>query len=203
MAREAGDRLAPARADLNDAVHASGPIRPARSRGACTPFPAARDSWSCSARAAWGRFTRLASGGSTGWSRSRSCPRRSPRIPAFAERFTREARALARLNHPHIVTLHDFGEAGGLYYFLMEFVDGVNLRQMIAGGKLEPREALAIVPQICEALQYAHDEGIVHRDIKPENHLARQKGPREDRRLRPGEADAARRHARGPGRRSR
>jgi hypothetical protein len=96
--------------------------------------------------------------------------------PGFAERFTREAQALARLNHPHIVIVHDFGDAGGMYYFLMEFVDGVNLRQMIAGGKLEPREALAIVPQVCEALQYAHDEGIVHRDIKPENILLDRKG---------------------------
>jgi tRNA A-37 threonylcarbamoyl transferase component Bud32 len=96
--------------------------------------------------------------------------------PAFAERFTREARALASLNHPHIVTLYDFGEAGGLYYLLMEFVDGLNLRRMIAGGKLEPREALAIVPQVCDALQYAHDEGIVHRDIKPENILLDKKG---------------------------
>ena len=96
--------------------------------------------------------------------------------PAFEGRFTREAQALARLNHPHIVTLHDFGESGGLYYFLMEFVDGVNLRQMIAAGKLEPRQALAIVPQVCEALQYAHDEGIVHRDIKPENILLDRKG---------------------------
>jgi serine/threonine protein kinase len=96
--------------------------------------------------------------------------------PAFAERFTREARALGRLSHPHIVTMHDFGEAGGLYYFLMEFVDGVNLRQMIAGGKLQPHEALAIVPQLCEALQYAHDEGVVHRDIKPENLLLDTKG---------------------------
>ncbi len=96
--------------------------------------------------------------------------------PAFERRFTREAQALARLNHPHIVTLHDFGESGGLYYFLMEFVDGVNLRQLIDGGKLEPRQALAIVPQVCEALQYAHDEGIVHRDIKPENILLDKKG---------------------------
>jgi serine/threonine protein kinase len=94
----------------------------------------------------------------------------------FEERFTREARSLARLNHPHIVTLYDFGEAGGLYYFLMEYVDGLNLRQMISGNKLEPREALAIVPQVCEALQYAHDEGIVHRDIKPENILLDKKG---------------------------
>jgi predicted Ser/Thr protein kinase len=96
--------------------------------------------------------------------------------PGFAERFTREARALARLSHPHIVAVHDFGEAGGMYYFLMEFVDGVNLRQMIERGKLDPRQALAIVPQVCEALQYAHEEGVVHRDIKPENLLLDKKG---------------------------
>lgn len=125
--------------------------------------------------------------------------------PAFAERFSREAQALARLNHPHIVTVHDFGQAfavpasgsalsmpgargddpreppeggttSGLYYFLMEFVDGANLRRMLESGHLSPREALAIVPQICDALQYAHDEGIVHRDIKPENILIDKKG---------------------------
>jgi capsular polysaccharide biosynthesis protein len=91
--------------------------------------------------------------------------------PAFAERFAREAKALARLNHPGIVTIHDFGRADGLYYFLMEFVDGVTLRRLLEGGRVSPREALAIVPQICDALQYAHDQGIVHRDIKPENIL--------------------------------
>ncbi len=96
--------------------------------------------------------------------------------PGFADRFTREARALARLNHSHVVTVHDFGEAGGMFYFLMEYVDGANLRELIADGKLNPPEALAIVPQVCEALQYAHDEGIVHRDIKPENILLDKKG---------------------------
>src|SRR5262245_5905013 len=90
---------------------------------------------------------------------------------AFADRFAREARALARLNHPGIVTLYEFGRADGLFYFLMEFVDGVNLRQLLDAGRVSPREALAIVPQICDALQYAHDQGIVHRDIKPENVL--------------------------------
>jgi len=89
----------------------------------------------------------------------------------FAERFAREAEMLARLNHPHIVTIHDFGETGGLFYLVMEFVDGVNLRDLLRDGKLEPKQALAIVPPICEALQYAHDKGIVHRDIKPENLL--------------------------------
>jgi serine/threonine protein kinase len=95
---------------------------------------------------------------------------------AFAERFTREARALARLNHPGIVTIHDFGRADGLYFFVMEFVDGVNLRQLLSGGRVGPREALAIVPQICDALQFAHDQGIVHRDIKPENILLDRRG---------------------------
>jgi predicted Ser/Thr protein kinase len=96
---------------------------------------------------------------------------------AFAERFTREARSLAKLNHPHIVTVHDFGRTNkGLYYFIMEFVDGTDLRQAIHSGSIKPIEALAIVPQICEALQYAHEEGIVHRDIKPENILLDKRG---------------------------
>jgi serine/threonine protein kinase/LysM repeat protein len=103
--------------------------------------------------------------------------------PAFAERFTREAKALAKLNHPGIVTLYEFGVAAGgtpdatpLYFFLMEFVDGVNLRQLLHAGRISPREALAIVPQICDALQFAHDQGIVHRDIKPENILLDRRG---------------------------
>jgi serine/threonine protein kinase len=96
--------------------------------------------------------------------------------PTFAERFTREARALARLNHPHIVSVYDFGQVQGLYYFVMEFVNGANLRSAIQAGRLEAKEALAIVPQICEALQYAHDEGVVHRDIKPENILIDKRG---------------------------
>jgi tRNA A-37 threonylcarbamoyl transferase component Bud32 len=95
---------------------------------------------------------------------------------AFVERFTREARALARLNHPHIIGIHDFGRAGGYCYFVMEYVDGVNLRQAMAAGGLKPVEALRIVPQICDALQFAHEEGIVHRDIKPENILLDSRG---------------------------
>ncbi len=91
--------------------------------------------------------------------------------PAFASRFTREAKALAKLNHPGIVTIHESGQEGGLYYILMEYVDGVNLRQLLNNGRISPREAMAIVPQICDALQFAHDQGIVHRDIKPENLL--------------------------------
>src|SRR5688572_28090392 len=99
------------------------------------------------------------------------------RDPSFEERFTREARALARVSHPNIVNVYEFGQsASRLFYFVMEFVDGVNLRQMLRSHQLKPAEALAIVPQICDALQYAHDEGIVHRDIKPENILVDRKG---------------------------
>ena len=121
----------------------------------------------------------------------------------FAGRFSREARALAKLSHPNIVAVYDYGQVqrsrrreeadavkgqanpppdvGGyeptdLNYFLMEFVDGPNLRQVERSAKLSPREALEIIPQICGALQFAHDEGIVHRDIKPENVLLDKKG---------------------------
>ena len=96
--------------------------------------------------------------------------------PAFAERFTREAKALAKLMHPNIVALFEFGQAEGIYYLLMEYVDGVSLGQLLRSSRVSPREALAIVPQICDALQYAHDQGIVHRDIKPENILLDRRG---------------------------
>jgi tRNA A-37 threonylcarbamoyl transferase component Bud32 len=98
------------------------------------------------------------------------------RDPAFAERFNREAKALARLNHPNIVGVYDFGTTGDFYYFVMEYVNGMNLWELERSKKLTPEEALAIVPKICDALQYAHDEGIVHRDIKPGNILIDKKG---------------------------
>ena len=95
---------------------------------------------------------------------------------AFEERFTREARTMAQLNHPNVVSVYDFGHREDLYYLIMEFVDGVNLRQTIEAGELDPHEALALVPHICSALQYAHDKGVVHRDIKPENILIDRNG---------------------------
>jgi predicted Ser/Thr protein kinase len=96
--------------------------------------------------------------------------------PSFAERFAREARALAALDHPSVVRVYDSGRAGGRWYFVMEYVDGTDLRRMLRAGRVEPREALAIVAQVCDALQYAHDQGVVHRDIKPENILVDRQG---------------------------
>ena len=103
-------------------------------------------------------------------------PPETLRDPAFVERFNREARALAKLNHPNIVGVYDFGQSGGYCHFLMEYVDGANLRQLMRAGAMTPALALKIVPQVCDALQFAHDEGIVHRDIKPENILLDKKG---------------------------
>ena len=96
----------------------------------------------------------------------------------FAERFGREARALAKLSHPGIVVVHDSGQVGGLYYFIMEYIEGLNLRELLQRneGRLDTDRALQIVHSVCDALEYAHDEGVVHRDIKPENILLDLKG---------------------------
>ena len=98
------------------------------------------------------------------------------RDPSFAERFAREARALARLHHPNVVTIYDSGRVGDLFFFIMQYVDGKTLREVMSERRLEAREALAIISQICDALQYAHDEGVMHRDIKPENVLIDERG---------------------------
>ncbi|MGP8238604.1 MAG: serine/threonine protein kinase [Limisphaerales bacterium] len=98
------------------------------------------------------------------------------RDPAFAEHFSREAQALAKLNHSNIVSVFDFGRAGSYYYFLMEYVDGVTLRALMNQRAISPEEAQRIVIEICHALQYAHEEGIVHRDFKPSNIILDKKG---------------------------
>jgi serine/threonine protein kinase len=103
-------------------------------------------------------------------------PGSAARDASWPERFAREARALARLSHPGIVGVYDSGERGGLYWLLMEFVDGTSLRSVISARECGSRQALSFVTQVCDALQYAHDEGVVHRDIKPENILIDRKG---------------------------
>ena len=94
----------------------------------------------------------------------------------FRKRFLQEGMVLAKLNHPHVVTIHDFGESGPFFYLIMEYIDGVNLRNAMESGRFTPKQALSIIPPICDALQYAHDLGILHRDIKPENILLDSRG---------------------------
>lgn len=96
--------------------------------------------------------------------------------PGFRERFTREARTLASLNHPHIVTVYDFGERNQHFFFLMEYVDGGDLRSLLRSRPPSPRETLQVIDQVCDALTYAHELGVVHRDIKPGNVLLDSRG---------------------------
>lgn len=95
----------------------------------------------------------------------------------FIARFEQEAQLLARLQHPSIVTVHDCGRtAEGHLYFVMEYVPGTNLREILRGPGLQPEQALLMVGDLCDALNAAHREGIVHRDIKPENVLVTKDG---------------------------
>jgi len=89
----------------------------------------------------------------------------------FVERFQNEARATAKLEHPGIVAVHDFGETqNGLLFIVMQFVDGTDVARMIAAdGRLHTDHAMAITAHVCDALGYAHERGIIHRDIKPAN----------------------------------
>lgn len=92
----------------------------------------------------------------------------------FTERFEREARVLAKLDHPHIVRIYDFGRTDppqAYFYLILEYVDGASLRDLMSAGRLTPKEVLELIPQVCEALQSAHHLGVIHRDIKPENIL--------------------------------
>ncbi|MEM9644614.1 MAG: serine/threonine-protein kinase [Planctomycetota bacterium] len=103
-------------------------------------------------------------------------PREIQDSQQLGERFQREAQTLAKLHHPNIVSIFDFGQVEGLYYFIMEFVDGVTLRETIRSNTVSPDAALKMIPTICDALQFAHGRGVVHRDIKPENILVDRDG---------------------------
>ncbi len=98
--------------------------------------------------------------------------------PVFVKRFEREASALANLSHPNIVVIYDKGihipdgsQTSRRCYIVMEYVDGMSLREVIQQRTLTPEKTLKIVPYLCEAFDYAHAQGVVHRDIKPENLL--------------------------------
>src|SRR5213080_1446117 len=89
-----------------------------------------------------------------------------------AERFLREIEIAARLTHLHILPLHDSGEAGGLLYYVMPFVEGESLRDRLKReGRLALEDALQVAREVAGALGYAHTHGVIHRDIKPENIL--------------------------------
>ncbi len=94
----------------------------------------------------------------------------------FQERFLHEARTLAKLRHPYIVTVFDARKADGLYCLVMEYVEGASLRQLLGEGSITQRDVVDFVPQVTEALQHAHESGVVHRDIKPENVLVDPRG---------------------------
>jgi serine/threonine protein kinase len=95
----------------------------------------------------------------------------------FTSRFEREAQTLASLSHQGIVAIFDYGQTSeGYLYFVMEFVDGTDLAQVLCGQRLESGQALELTVQICEALHYAHSQGVVHRDIKPANVLITRDG---------------------------
>lgn len=101
--------------------------------------------------------------------------------PQFVERFRREARHLAKVRHPHVVELYEYGEANGLHFLAMEFIDGVDLHQYIdKSGTLLVQEALTITVQVTRALCHLFELGMVHRDIKPSNILISraESGPR-------------------------
>lgn len=89
--------------------------------------------------------------------------------PGFVERFRAEAQAIAKISHPNVVQVHDWGREGDTYYMVMEYVRGQNLRQILSAGRLHPKQAAQITGQVLGALGAAHGNGVIHRDVKPEN----------------------------------
>jgi serine/threonine protein kinase len=103
-------------------------------------------------------------------------PARFAKDREFVARFDKEAQALAALSHPGVVQIIDRGQAGEHYFFTMELVSGINLREMMASGRLSPRDAARIGAQVARAIDYAHEMKVVHRDLKPENILVSPRG---------------------------
>jgi serine/threonine-protein kinase len=97
-------------------------------------------------------------------------PKRLSENPEFVDRFYKEGRAAARLNHANIVQAFDVGESGGYHYFVMEYIDGQTVYELLSDGcPLSEAEALRIVLQTAKALEHAHAQGLIHRDVKPKN----------------------------------
>ncbi len=97
-------------------------------------------------------------------------PKRLSENPEFVERFYREGRAAARLNHPHIVQAFDVGEAGGYHYFVMEFIDGQTVYELLTDGRrIEEAKAIPLILQSARSLEHAHRQSLIHRDVKPKN----------------------------------
>lgn len=97
--------------------------------------------------------------------------------PVAIERFRREAKAVAQLNHPNIVQAYDVGKAGDYHFFVMEYVEGQTVYDDILKHKrFSEQEAIEIVSQIAEALQHAHSKGLIHRDVKPKNIMINKEG---------------------------
>jgi serine/threonine-protein kinase len=103
-------------------------------------------------------------------------PPRLAKDPEFVTRFEKEATALAALSHPNIIQIIDRGVAGAHYYFVMEYVEGRSLRELMGSGRLPPQQGLRLLIQVARAIESAHDKGIIHRDLKPENILVDGRG---------------------------
>ncbi|MEM1296845.1 MAG: serine/threonine-protein kinase [Verrucomicrobiota bacterium] len=104
-------------------------------------------------------------------------PLAGPDQEAYAEAFLHEAKTMASLNHPHIVKVHNFGQTqSGLFFFVMEYVEGSILRREVNAGRVQLEHIFAWVPPVCEALQHAHLQGVVHCDIRPKNILFTNEG---------------------------